>query len=139
MEITERIDKNRFFYPSDRYHGQFQPEYLLFNANLQEFTQRASYIYNLQNTGKISPQEAFKRIEEFQPDIMLCDLYLQKGLSGIEILKKAKAMKPDIKVVMQTGFGEQKQIEHDCIRFGALKFLYKPMRPKEILEEIDKI
>ncbi|OWY68412.1 hypothetical protein B7486_26615 [cyanobacterium TDX16] len=63
MEITERIDKNRFLYPSDRYHGQFQPEYLLFNANLQEFTQRASYIYNLQNTGKISPQEAFKRIE----------------------------------------------------------------------------
>lgn len=63
MTRTDAVDKNQFLYPSDRYHGQFQPEYLLFNANLQEFTQRASYIYNLQNTGKISPQEAFKRIE----------------------------------------------------------------------------
>lgn len=63
MQSTEHIDKQRFLYPSDRYHGQFQPEYLLFNANLQEFTQRASYIYNLQNAGKISPQEAYHRIE----------------------------------------------------------------------------
>lgn len=63
MTRTDAVDKNQLLYPSDRYHGQFQPEYLLFNANLQEFTQRASYIYNLQNTGKISPQEAFKRIE----------------------------------------------------------------------------
>ena len=83
--------------------------------------------------------EAFKLIEEFNPDIMLLDLYLQKGLSGIEILKRAKAMKPDLKVVMQTGFGEQKQIEQDCIRLGALKFLYKPMRANEITEELDKV
>lgn len=63
MKPIEGIDKNRFLYPSDRYHGEFQPAYLLFNANLQEFTQRASYIYNLQNTGKISPQEAYRRLE----------------------------------------------------------------------------
>jgi hypothetical protein len=63
MEQIDRLDKNKFLHPSDRYHGQFQPKYLLFSANLQEFTQRSSYIYNLQNSGKLSPEDAYNRIE----------------------------------------------------------------------------
>ena len=63
MEQIEQIDKNKFLYPGDRYHGQFSPENLVFSANLQEFTQRASYIYNLQNSGKLSSSEAYNRIE----------------------------------------------------------------------------
>lgn len=63
MERTAQVDKNRFLYPYDRYHGQFSPENLVFSANLQEFTQRASYIYNLQNSGKLKPEEAYDRIE----------------------------------------------------------------------------
>lgn len=63
MRQTDQIDKNQFLYPSDRYYGQFSPENLVFSANLQEFTQRASYIYNLQSSGKLSPEEAYNRIE----------------------------------------------------------------------------
>ncbi len=63
MGQTVQIDKNQFLYPSDRYYGQFSPENLVFSANLQEFTQRASYIYNLQNGGKLNPEEAYNRIE----------------------------------------------------------------------------
>ena len=51
-----------FLYPRSSYHGQFKPEYLVFNANLQEFAQRVNYICNLQTGGKISPQEAYKQI-----------------------------------------------------------------------------
>lgn len=63
MRQTDQIDKNQFLYPSDRYYGQFSPENLVFSANLQEFTQRASYIYNLQSSGKLNPEEAYNRIE----------------------------------------------------------------------------
>ncbi|AFY33266.1 hypothetical protein [Calothrix sp. PCC 7507] len=51
-----------FLYPRSSYYGQFQPEYLVFNANLQFFSQRVSYICNLQTGGKISPEEAYKQI-----------------------------------------------------------------------------
>ncbi len=51
-----------FLYPRSPYYGQFKPEYLAFNANLQEFSQRVSYICNLQTNGKISPEEAYKQI-----------------------------------------------------------------------------
>jgi hypothetical protein len=33
-----------FLYPCGSYHGQFKPEYLVFNANLQEFS-RAGRVY----------------------------------------------------------------------------------------------
>lgn len=52
-----------FLYPRSCYHGQFKPEYLVFNANLQEFSQRVSYITNLQTNGKLSPQEAYHEIK----------------------------------------------------------------------------
>ncbi|MEH2089047.1 DUF7219 family protein [Nostoc sp.] len=56
-------DKNRFLYACDRYHGKLQPNNLIFNANLQEFTQRVSYIANLETAGKLSPQIAFGQLE----------------------------------------------------------------------------
>ncbi|MFM7363892.1 MAG: hypothetical protein ACKO11_05195 [Cuspidothrix sp.] len=51
-----------FLYPRSSYYGEFKPEYLVFNANLQEFAQRVSYICNLQTGGKIPPEEAYKEI-----------------------------------------------------------------------------
>ncbi|MEH1790895.1 MAG: hypothetical protein V7L23_36370 [Nostoc sp.] len=56
-------DKNSFLYPRDRYHGKFQPNNLIFNANLQEFSQKIGYITSLETGGKLSPEEAFSQIE----------------------------------------------------------------------------
>ncbi|MBD2365034.1 hypothetical protein H6G36_28390 [Anabaena minutissima FACHB-250] len=51
-----------FLYPRSPYYGQFKPEYLVFNASLQEFSQRVNYICSLQTGGKISPEEAYQQI-----------------------------------------------------------------------------
>jgi len=58
------LDKDDFLYPHSRYYGQVNPENLVFNANLQEFAQKISYICNLETSGKITPQEAYERIKE---------------------------------------------------------------------------
>ena len=57
------INLTDFLYPRHRYYGQFKPEYLVFNSNLQEFSQRVSYICNLQTAGKLSPEEAYTQIQ----------------------------------------------------------------------------
>lgn len=54
---------NNFLYPRSRYYGKFQPENLVFNANLQEFSQRISYITCLETAGKLSQEEAYKQIK----------------------------------------------------------------------------
>ncbi|MBE9182001.1 hypothetical protein IQ268_25875 [Oculatella sp. LEGE 06141] len=55
-------DRSNFLYPRSRYHGQVKPENLVFNANLQEFSQRVSLITGLETNGKLSPQESFEQI-----------------------------------------------------------------------------
>ena len=56
-------DSYSFIYRKNRYHGHFTPQTLVFNANLQDFSQRVDHISSLQSKGKLSAQEAYERIE----------------------------------------------------------------------------
>ncbi len=57
-------DKESFFYPQARYQGGVRPQDLVFDANLQEFAQRAGLICALETGGKISPTEAYREIKK---------------------------------------------------------------------------
>lgn len=61
-ENPNQDGKDQFLYPRGRYHGEFTPEALVFNANLQEFAQRVSIICNLETGGKLPPAEAYQQI-----------------------------------------------------------------------------
>lgn len=63
MTELNQHDKNNFLYPRSRYQGQFKPENLVFNANLQEFAQKVGYITSLQTGGKLSSEEAYTQIQ----------------------------------------------------------------------------
>ncbi len=54
---------NDFLYPYRSYQGAATPQGIVFDANLQEFAQRVSYIAGLENGGKLSPEESFQAIE----------------------------------------------------------------------------
>lgn len=62
--MTERKSKDEYLYPIGRYRGKFTPENLAFNANLQEFAQRVSYLCGLESSGKIAPEDAYHRIKD---------------------------------------------------------------------------
>ena len=57
------MNKYNFLYPRYRYRGQWSPENLAFNANLQEFSQKVNYICNLETNGKLSPNGAYLEIK----------------------------------------------------------------------------
>ncbi len=63
MDEQSKANKDAFFYPRAGFKGEFSPEALAFNANLQEFTQRISIICNLETGGKISAEEAYAQIK----------------------------------------------------------------------------
>jgi len=58
------VSKDEFLYPRSRYQGEFRPERLVFNANLQEFAQRVAYVCALETGGKISPGQAYLEIKQ---------------------------------------------------------------------------
>lgn len=55
--------RSNFISPRGRYYGKIKPQNLVFNANLQEFAQRVSFISNLETGGKISPEESYEKIK----------------------------------------------------------------------------
>jgi sigma54-dependent transcription regulator len=55
--------KDDFLFPRSKYWGEFTPQRLAFNANLQEFAQRVSFVCNLETGGKMSAQEVYDEIK----------------------------------------------------------------------------
>ena len=73
------VDKDNFLYPRGRYYGQVKPENLVFNANLQEFAQRVSYICNLETAGKIPTEQAYEQIKALWKDLKRTKKQLEIG------------------------------------------------------------
>ncbi|MCX5864789.1 MAG: response regulator [Deltaproteobacteria bacterium] len=69
-------------------------------------------------------ETALAVLQEHYYDLVLTDLRME-GISGIEVLKGAKARSPDIGVIILTGFGDiSSAIE--ALRNGADDYLLKP-------------
>ncbi|MEM6437365.1 MAG: hypothetical protein AAF773_26440 [Cyanobacteria bacterium P01_D01_bin.115] len=56
--------KDNFLNPRSAYWGKPTLPNLTFNANLQEFAQRVSYICNLETGGKIASEDAYTEIKQ---------------------------------------------------------------------------
>lgn len=56
--------KQSFLDPRSTYYGEFTPQQLVFNSNLQEFAQRVGYICALETGGKITALEAYESIKQ---------------------------------------------------------------------------
>ena len=63
------MNRSEFLYPTSRYRGQVKPENLVFNANLQEFSHKVSYICNLETNGKLSPEESYIQLRSLWKDL----------------------------------------------------------------------
>jgi len=57
-------DKEAFLYPRYSFQGETTLPNIVFDANLQEFSQRVAMICALETGGKISPQEAYQQIKQ---------------------------------------------------------------------------
>lgn len=66
--------------------------------------------------------------------MVLCDLVLP-GLSGIDLLLKLRAERPDLPVVMITGYGTAENTAR-ALRAGVADFLPKPFTESELLEVV---
>jgi hypothetical protein len=79
MNNSDEISKTNFLYPRSRYYGTFTPEQLAFNANLQEFAQRVSYISALETGGKLSPIQAYDKVKGLWKELKQSKKAMQIG------------------------------------------------------------
>jgi sigma54-dependent transcription regulator len=69
MTDNKPSPKENFLFPRSKYWGEFTPQQLAFNANLQEFAQRVSFVCNLETGGKMSADEAYDEIKRLWQDL----------------------------------------------------------------------
>jgi len=79
-------------------------------------------------------------LELFKKDIyniVIIDLYMP-DMSGTEVLKEIKRIKPDTEILMITGFGTIKDAV-ECIKLGAADFITKPIMLDHLHMTINRI
>jgi DNA-binding NtrC family response regulator len=80
--------------------------------------------------------EALEKIDHSGYDAILLD-FMMPGMDGMETLKKIRAQKPDLQVILLTGHATiQSGVE--AIKLGALDFLEKPAEIEKLSEMIQK-
>lgn len=75
-------------------------------------------------------EEGLKKLETVHPDMLLTD-YRLPGKTGIDVIKGALAIDPQVKIIMLTGEGNA-QIAVDAMKAGACDYLSKPISLAEL-------
>lgn len=81
-------------------------------------------------------ESAVEVLREYSPEMALIDLRMP-GRSGLELVAEAKNLRPEIKIVVLTGYGSITTASQ-AIKLGALSYLPKPADVDEILLAFSK-
>lgn len=81
-------------------------------------------------------QEALGLIQSHHYDFVFTDLKMPM-MDGLEVVKAVKHMRPDIDVVIITGFATV-ETAVECMKYGALDYVQKPFTEDELLAFVKK-
>jgi two-component system response regulator HydG len=85
----------------------------------------------------VSGEEGLRRITEGDPDVVVTDLVMN-DMGGMEILRAAKAGRPDREVIVISGRGGIESAV-EAMKAGAATYLRKPLRVEEVREVVRKV
>ncbi|MFP4193647.1 MAG: response regulator [Desulfobacterales bacterium] len=82
-------------------------------------------------------EDALNHAREQDVDIAILDIKLKK-MSGVELLKKIKEARPDIEVLMLTGYPTL-ETAREAMGHGAREYLVKPIDKNELEEKVQSV
>ena len=87
-------------------------------------------IYGFRQTGA-----AIAHMENDPCDVAFLDIEM-KGMNGVEVAEKLKAIHPDINIIFATGFGTYRDVAFDLHASG---YLIKPITEESVKRELDNL
>jgi two-component system cell cycle response regulator len=82
-------------------------------------------------------ETALGMISSMPFDIMVTDI-IMPGMDGLELTYKVKQLRPEIAVIVMTGF-QQEESYNRAIGYGASDFIKKPFSIAELIIRMDRI
>ncbi len=104
----------------------------LLNNSLNTVLTRSGY----EVLSVVNGEEAFQQIVDFQPDVVLLDLYLG-SMTGLDILQKLRSENNDTPVILITAFSDVNSAVK-AIKLGAEDFVLKPLDLEQLEILINK-
>jgi signal transduction histidine kinase len=86
--------------------------------------------------GCTDPLEALGRLDTSAFELMLTDLQMP-GMDGIELIRRAQAVAPDMVVVLMTAHGSIGSVV-DAMKNGAIDYVQKPFRISGIVPAVER-
>jgi two-component system nitrogen regulation response regulator GlnG len=78
--------------------------------------------------------EALQLVRAGDPDVLLADLRMP-GMDGMELMRKAKDLDPELPVILITGFAEVRGAV-EALRAGAHDYLAKPFEHRQVIRVV---
>jgi two-component system response regulator CpxR len=137
--VETRIGKD--FHKADIYrkHDFQMPSKVLLVDDEREFVQTLSERLLMRDMGSAvayDGESALKLIQEDEPEVIIVDLKMP-GIDGLEVLRRVKATRPEIEVIILTGHGNEEDRQL-CMDLGAFAYLQKPLDINVLSETIQK-
>ncbi|HJU83281.1 MAG TPA: HD domain-containing phosphohydrolase [Holophagaceae bacterium] len=100
--------------------------------SLRHILQKAGYVC----LEAASVAEALAVLEREHVDLILCDIEMPGGPSGVELVRALQPRIPEIAVVMVSAMDDT-SLAIECIQMGAFGYVVKPFQAREILVQVN--
>jgi len=129
------------FYKADIYrrYDFEKPSKVLLVDDEREFVKTLSERLSMRDMGSAvvyDGESALELISSDEPEVMVLDLKMP-GVDGIEVLRRVKAERPEIEVIILTGHGSEED-RKTCMQMGAFAYLQKPVDIAKLCETLEK-
>ncbi len=82
-------------------------------------------------------EEALQKLGKKEFGLILLDIRMP-GMDGMEVLRRVREIRPDIRVIMITAYGTIESAV-EAMKLGAVDFLQKPFDPDEVRELVSRV
>jgi heterodisulfide reductase subunit A2 len=101
--------------------------------SLKEWLEEEDFSVDMAASGK----DAIDKLSQKTYQLMLTDIKMPQ-MSGVELLKKAKAVQPNLSVVMMTAYATV-ETAVEAMKIGAIDYLVKPFDPDTLVPMVIRI
>jgi DNA-binding NarL/FixJ family response regulator len=95
--------------------------------DLQEILDAAGYLTMVTH----NLNEALEVVKKFKPHLVICDINLGNGPTGIDFMVEAKGILPKLEVIYVTAFSDQKMVESAELT-DPFNYIVKPWNEEQI-------
>ena len=106
---------------------------LIVRDSLKEWLDEEGFFVDVAESGSV----ALEKLSKASFNLMLTDIKMP-GMDGVELLKKAKEIFPDLCVLMMTAFATV-ETAVEAMKIGAQDYLMKPFDPEQMIAKIVQI